>query len=101
MNKYAAATALAIGLITTLALAVSASVTPANARRTMNCGQRTHSGVNCTGKCETELWNTAKLWDGTRNPPGSCPPLLQACVAKCVAAGVCADLLRQDKQCVF
>jgi hypothetical protein len=73
-----------------LALAISASLTPANAHGgsfTPFCGPpRTHSGVNCTGKCTTELWSSARLWDGTRNPPGSCPALLEACVAKCVAA---------------
>jgi hypothetical protein len=89
MHKYAAATALAIAIITGLALAVSASLTPANARSiySLQCGPRTHSGIICTGKCETELWYSAELWDGTRNLRWSCPPLLQACVTTCVKEG--------------
>jgi hypothetical protein len=104
MHKYAAATALAIAPITMLALAVSASLTPANAQVgrggiplfICNGADIRHPGPRpialeisayyCTRKCTTELWNTATLWDGTRNPPRSCPPSLQACVATCVAA---------------
>jgi hypothetical protein len=40
----------------------------------------------CNWNCETELWSTANLWDSTRNKPRSCPSLLQACIATCVAA---------------
>jgi hypothetical protein len=94
MRKYAAATALTIALNITMLTpavsggAVSASLTPANARFTPFCGPpRTHSGINGMGKCETELWYTAKLWDRTRNPPYiSCPPVLQACITTCVKA---------------
>jgi hypothetical protein len=73
-----------------LVLAVSASVTPANAApgsgfpKFMCNGAGIYPGPHiCKWKCETELWNTAKLWDGTRNNPWSCPPLLQACIATC------------------
>jgi hypothetical protein len=46
-----------------------------------------HRGpLHCMGKCERQLWSTANLWDSTRNKPWSCPPLLQACIARCVAA---------------
>jgi hypothetical protein len=92
MNKYAALTALAIALITMLALTISASLTPANAAHTFglymcNGADDWHPGpLHCMGKCESELWNTAKLWDGTRNKPWSCPPLLQACITTCVTA---------------
>jgi hypothetical protein len=44
MHKYAAVTALAIALITTLALAVSASLTPANAGAIWCGGRYFHSG---------------------------------------------------------
>jgi hypothetical protein len=85
MHKYATATALAITLITMLTLAVSAPLTPANASHGMPyfyCD----TGNICMRKCEIELWSTAKLWDSTRNPEGSCPPLLQACMTTCVKA---------------
>jgi hypothetical protein len=62
----------------------SASLTPANARFFFKCNGAV--GTYCMWKCETELWSTANLWDGTRNHPGSCPPSLQACIATCVAA---------------
>jgi hypothetical protein len=70
-----------------LVLAVSASVTPANARFSFppfKCNGAV--GTYCMWKCENELWSTANLWDSTRNHPGSCPPLLQACMATCAAA---------------
>jgi hypothetical protein len=76
MHKHAAATAVA--LITMLTLAVSVSVAPANAHDGIVHFQC--NGNICMVKCETELWYTAKLWDGTRNSPESCPPLLQACI---------------------
>jgi hypothetical protein len=75
-----------------LVLAVSASLTPANAAHSVglfmcNGADIWHPGPNhCMGKCETELWSTAKLWDSTRNHAGSCPPSLQACIATCAAA---------------
>jgi hypothetical protein len=70
-----------------LALAVWASMTPANAAFMCNGADIWHRGpLHCMGKCERELWNTANLWDSTRNKPWSCPPLLQACVATCVKA---------------
>jgi hypothetical protein len=87
MHKYAAATSLAIALITGLALTVSASLTPANGAGPggpippFTCKG---GGHGCMWKCENELWST--LSDGTRNKPGSCPPLLQACIARCVKA---------------
>jgi hypothetical protein len=88
MRKYAAATALAIALnITMLTLVVSASLTAANAGFSFppfKCNGAV--GTYCMWKCETELWSTANLWDGTRNHPGSCPPSLQPCIATCVAA---------------
>jgi hypothetical protein len=92
MLKYPAATALVIALITMLTLAGSVSLTPANAFRrggpVFRCtaGIYPKPGIYCELNCETELWSTAKLWDFTRNPPGSCPPLLQACVATCLKA---------------
>jgi hypothetical protein len=102
MQKYATATALALALalalITMLTLALSASLTPANAGccTTLficNCAG-TYPGrhiannrtIACKWKCQIELWNTANLYDGTRNHPGSCPSSLQACIATCVAA---------------
>jgi hypothetical protein len=77
-----------------LALALSASLTPAKAapgsgfpKFMCNGADIWHPGPNhCMGKCETELWSTANLWDSTRNKPRSCPPSLQACIATCVAA---------------
>jgi hypothetical protein len=81
-----------------LTLAVSASVTPANAgccTRLFTCnGAGTYPEphiannrtIACKWKCQIELWNTANLYDGTRNHPGSCPSSLQACIATCVAA---------------
>jgi hypothetical protein len=90
MHKYAAVTALAIALITGLTLAVSASLTPANAARGIPLFKCNGAGA-CRWKCTTGLWNTATLWDGTRNPPGSCPPLLQACMATCAAAKTAAQ----------
>jgi hypothetical protein len=112
MHKYAAATALAIALITMLALAVSASLTPANAQvgkggltnleaNLLDLLDRIKSGLPlfkcddagtypgphiCKWKCENELWSAANLWDSTRNHRGSCPPSLQACMATCAAA---------------
>jgi hypothetical protein len=74
MRKYAAPTAMAIALITMLALTVSASA------------QRGYNDIwsHCRIKCNTELWNTAKLWDHTSFIRSK--PLLDACTAKCVAA---------------
>jgi hypothetical protein len=76
-----------------LALALSASLAPAQAApgsgfpKFMCNGAGIYPGPHiCTWNCETELWNTAKLWDGTRNLPRSCPPLLQACITTCVTA---------------
>jgi hypothetical protein len=69
-----------------LVLAVSASVTPANARDGIVKFQCNGNIGDCRGKCETELWYAAKLWDGARNPPESCPPLLQACMTTRVKA---------------
>jgi hypothetical protein len=87
MHKHA--TALAIALITMLVLAVSASLAPAHAAVGLlfKCNAGIYPGLHyCNSNCQTELWNTINLWDGARNPPGRCPPLLQACIAKCVAA---------------
>jgi hypothetical protein len=73
-----------------LALALSASLTPANAYRSLplfKCNAGIYPGpLYCNWNCETELWSTANLWDSTRNKPRSCPPSLQACIATCVAA---------------
>jgi hypothetical protein len=74
-----------------LALAVSASMTAANAasgfpKFMCNGADTSHPG-------SIIAWGSAKpncrappSWDGTRNNPWSCPPLLQACVAQCVKA---------------
>jgi hypothetical protein len=91
MNKYAAVTALVIAIITGLALAVSASLTPAHANVGLlfKCCAGIYPGphyYDCNSNCLTEVWNTIKLWDGARNPPGRCPPLLQACITTCVKA---------------
>jgi hypothetical protein len=69
----------------TLVFAVSASVTPANASHGIPYFYCDNGNI-CMSKCENELWYTGKLWDGTRNPEGSCPPLLQACMTTCVKA---------------
>jgi hypothetical protein len=69
-----------------LALTVSASLTPANARPGIPLFKCNGAGSYCGWKCENELWSTANLWDSTRNPKRSCPPLLQACMATCAAA---------------
>jgi hypothetical protein len=99
MHKHAATTALSIALnITMLTLAVSASLTPANAAHSLrplfmcNGADIWHRGpLHCMGKCERELWSAANLWDSTRNHRGSCPPSLQACIATCVAAKTAAQ----------
>jgi hypothetical protein len=99
MHQYAAVTARAIALnVTMLTVVLSASLTPANAasmnnlKLMCNGADIWHPGPHhCMGKCETELWKTAKLWDGIRNNPWSCPSLLQACTARCVTAKTVAQ----------
>jgi hypothetical protein len=78
MDKYAALTALAIALITMLALAVSASGEP---RQCILL----RGGSFCNSKCQTELWYTENLWDFTRIRNCAPHPLLDACLAKCMA----------------
>jgi hypothetical protein len=79
MRKYAALTALAIALNITM-------LTPAVSKGPLfRCkGGSIYGNAMCNAKCTTELWNTATLWNGTRNPPRNCPPLLQARIATCV-----------------
>jgi hypothetical protein len=57
MHKYAALTALAIALITMLALNVSASLTPANARGVCRCAQEMPRPASCQCGC---------AWDAIR-----------------------------------
>jgi hypothetical protein len=75
MHKYAAATALAVTLITMLDA------------ETANAGAGCCNGGlkrACEFRCEIELWSTAKLWDRTSFLHSK--PLRDACAAKCVAA---------------
>jgi hypothetical protein len=75
MHKYAAATTLVIALnITMLTPAVSGN---------RWCRGHENSSCACAVQCNTELWNTAKLWDRTSFVHSK--PLRDACVAKCVA----------------
>jgi hypothetical protein len=105
MHKYAAATALVIALnITMLTPAVSELLTPLN-NKSIGCragtpcvlfkmgsvGGRPPQCIllragGCTRNCQTELWYTEKLWDNTRIRNCAPQPLLEACIAKCVAA---------------
>jgi hypothetical protein len=79
MRKYAAATATGIALtITMLTFAVSASGEPRQCILVR--------GGSCSQKCQAELWYTENLWDFTRIRNCAPHPLLDACVAKCVAA---------------
>jgi hypothetical protein len=87
MRKYAALTALAIALITMLALAVSASLTPANAAATY-CGVYFHSGGSwpiclCLWRCSVDAGTTTPL-----RPQGrpAIETKRQACEATCVNA---------------
>jgi hypothetical protein len=64
-----------------LALAVSASLTPANAAGPVGyCG---NLRCACQFQCRVEFWNTEKLWDRANRHSR---PLTQACIDKCVAA---------------
>jgi hypothetical protein len=79
MRKYAAATTLVIALnITMLTPAVSASGEP------QQC-ILLRGGSFCNWKCQTELWYTENLWDFTRIRKCASHPLLDACLAKCMA----------------
>jgi hypothetical protein len=93
MHKYAAVTALAIALITTLALAVSASLTPANAGAIWCGGRYFHSGGSwpiclCLGRCRVDAGH-----DNAIAAAGARPAIetkRQACEAKCVNASEAA-----------
>jgi hypothetical protein len=64
-----------------LMLAISASVTPANAAGPVGyCGSLRCA---CQFQCRVEFWNTEKLWDRADRHSR---PLTQACVEKCVKA---------------
>jgi hypothetical protein len=105
MHKHAASTARVITLITTLALAASASGgTPQCPIITGGgCGPGCYVGYLGTGlnfsrlklrgfsirKCRTELWYTGQAVDSTQNCVEQ--PLLKACIAKCEAANKAAQ----------
>jgi hypothetical protein len=83
MHKYATATALAITLITMLTLAVSASVTPANAANTGWCG-----AGPCHDKCMRRCGDSIRARRLRCEPGAFCdifvvPPDIRACIATC------------------
>ena len=87
MHKYATATALPIALnITMLALAVSASLTPANARSIV-CGNYGAAGIycHCSKQCVRDAIRdhapVSRMFDDKK---------YQACEAKCVNAAEAA-----------
>jgi hypothetical protein len=75
MHKYAAVTSLAITLTITM-------LTPAVSASTHYCRPGSLA-CHCAMKCDTELWNAAKLWD--RNSFIQNKPLRDACRATCMA----------------
>jgi hypothetical protein len=75
MRKYATATALVIA--------------PANAAFMRNGADIGIAGPFIAwGSANASCGTPPTSGTGTRNKPWSCPPLLQACIARCVAAKV-------------
>jgi hypothetical protein len=82
MPKYAAATALAIALISMLALAVSASLTPANA---MGGGYCDNVVCLCQRKCNSNLNASARYMHCRWTHCNSLTAFrdIEACIASC------------------
>jgi hypothetical protein len=76
MQKHAAATALAIGLINIAMLTPAVSASTHYCQGTVDCA--------CAVQCDTKLWNTAKLWDRTSLKQAAL--LRDACMVRCVRA---------------
>jgi hypothetical protein len=97
MHKYAALTGPALALITMLTLAVSASLTPADARFTPYCGARINGAAgyqmcrHCVQKCGGSNVDPYGYITPSCKPGAFCdhnviPPDIVACMATCVNA---------------